>query len=166
MLFRSIPLCLIPLWDVELAVAEIRRNAARGVRAMTFSEIPTYLGLPSIHSGYWDPFFAVCQETGTVVNMHIGSSSQMPAASPDAPPAVQASLSFNNAMASMMDFLFSGVLVKFPTLKLAYSEGQMGWIPYALERADDVWEEHRAWGGVRDLIPEPPSTYYYRQMFC
>ncbi len=98
---------------------------------MTFSEIPTYLGLPSIHSGYWDPFFAACEETGTVVNMHIGSSSQMPAASPDAPPAVQASLSFNNAMASMTDFLFSGVLVKFPRLKLAYSEGQMGWIPYA-----------------------------------
>lgn len=66
----------------------------------------------------------------------------------------------------MMDFLFSGVLVKFPRLKLAYSEGQMGWIPYALERADDVWEEHRAWGGVKDLIPEPPSTYYYRQIFC
>src|SRR3954454_3729567 len=163
---RLIPLCLIPLWDIDLAVAEIHRNAARGVRAVTFSEIPTHLGLPSIHSGYWDPFFAACEETGTVVNMHIGSSSQMPAASPDAPPAVQASLSFNNAMASMMDFLFSGVLVKFPRLKLAYSEGQMGWIPYALERADDVWEEHRAWGGVKDLIPEPPSTYYYRQIFC
>lgn len=96
---RLIPLCLIPLWDVGLAVEEIRRNAARGVRAVTFSEIPTHLGLPSIHSGYWDPFFAACQDTGTVVNMHIGSSSQMPAASPDAPPAVQASLSFNNAMA-------------------------------------------------------------------
>ncbi|MFG2178858.1 amidohydrolase family protein [Streptomyces abikoensis] len=163
---RLIPLCLIPLWDVELAVAEIRRNAARGVRAVTFSEIPTYLGLPSIHSGYWDPFFAACEETGTVVCMHIGSSSQMPAASPDAPPAVQATLSFNNAMASMSDFLFSGVLVRFPRLRLAYSEGQMGWIPYALERADDVWREHRAWGGVRDLIPEPPSTYYYRQIYC
>ena len=47
------------------------------------------------------------------------------------------------------DFLFSGVLVRFPTLKLAYSEGQIGWLPYMLERADDVWREHRAWGGVR-----------------
>ena len=56
-------------------------------------------------------------------------------------------------MASMMDFLFSGVLVKFPALKLAYSEGQMGWIPYALERADDVWAEHRAWGGVARSDP-------------
>ncbi|MEV5507793.1 amidohydrolase family protein [Streptomyces orinoci] len=163
---RLIPLCLIPLWDVNLAVREIHRNAARGVRAVTFSEIPTHLGLPSIHSGYWDPFFAACQETRTVIAMHIGSSSQMPAASPDAPPAVQATLSFNNAMASLADFLFSGVLVRFPRLKLAYSEGQMGWIPYALERADDVWREHRAWGGVRDLIPEPPSRYYYRQVYC
>src|SRR5680860_596837 len=28
---RLIPLCLIPLWDVELAAAEVRRNAASGV---------------------------------------------------------------------------------------------------------------------------------------
>jgi hypothetical protein len=98
--------------------------------------------------------------------MHIGSSSKMPATSPDAPPAVQATLSFNNAMASMSDFLFSGVLVRFAGLKLAYSEGQMGWIPYIIERADDVWEEHRAWGGVRDTIPEPPSTYYRSHIYC
>ena len=38
-------------------------------------------------------------------------------------------------------------------------------MPYILERADDVWEEHRAWGGVKDIVPEPPSTYYYRQVF-
>ena len=68
-------------------------------------------------------------------------------------------------MASLTDFLFSGVLVRFPELKLAYSEGQIGWIPYILERADDVWHEHRAWGGVRDIVPEPPSTYYYRQVY-
>ena len=34
-----------------------------------------------------------------------------------------------------------------------------------LERADTVWEQHRAWAGVSDLVPEPPSTYYYRQIF-
>jgi predicted TIM-barrel fold metal-dependent hydrolase len=162
---RLVPLCLIPLWDVELAAAEVRRNAARGVRAVCFSEIAPNLGLPSIHSGYWDPFFAACEETHTVVCMHIGSSSRMPATSPDAPPAVQATLSFGNAMSSLTDFLFSGVLVRHPDLKLAYSEGQIGWIPYILERADDVWVEHRAWGGVRDIVPEPPSTYYYRHVY-
>ncbi|MCH2424526.1 MAG: amidohydrolase [Acidimicrobiales bacterium] len=160
-----IPLIIIPLWDAGLAADEVRRNAERGCHAVCFSEIAPNLGLPSIHTGYWDPFFAACQDTRTTVNMHIGSSSKMPAASPDAPPAVAASLSFNNAIASMSDFLFSGVLVRFPELTLAYSEGQIGWIPYILERADDVWKEHRAWGGVADTIPEPPSTYYYRQIY-
>ena len=162
---RLIPLPIIPLWDAELAAAEVRRNAARGARAVCFSEIPAVLGLPSIHTGDWDPFFAACAETRTVVCMHIGSSSKMPATSADAPVAVAATLSFGNAMSSLTDFLFSGVLVRFPDLKLAYSEGQIGWIPYILERADDVWLEHRAWGGVRDIVPEPPSTYYYRQVF-
>ncbi|HMF04364.1 MAG TPA: amidohydrolase family protein, partial [Acidimicrobiia bacterium] len=162
---RLIPLPIIPLWDAELAAAEVRRNAARGARAVCFSEIPAVLGLPSIHTGQWDPFFAACADTGTVVCMHIGSSSKMPATSGDAPVAVAATLSFGNAMSSLTDFLFSGVLVRFPTLKLAYSEGQIGWIPYILERADDVWLEHRAWGGVRDIVPDPPSTYYYRQVF-
>ena len=160
-----LPLIIIPLWDADLAAAEVRRNAERGCRAVCFSEIPPNLGLPSIHTGYWDPFFQACQDTETVVCMHIGSSSKMPAASPDAPPAVAASLSFNNAIASLSDFLFSGVLVRFPTLTLAYSEGQIGWLPYILERVDDVWREHRAWGGVADIVPEPPSTYYYRQVF-
>jgi len=162
---RLIPLTIIPLWDPQLAADEVRRNAARGVRAVCFSEIPPHLGLPSIHSGLWDPFFQACEETMTVVNMHIGSSSKMPATSADAPVAVAATLSFNNAMASLTDFLFSGVLVRFPTLRLAYSEGQIGWLPYVLERADAVWEDHRAWGGVAELVPEPPSTYFHRQVW-
>jgi predicted TIM-barrel fold metal-dependent hydrolase len=162
---RLVPLPIIPLWDADLAAAEVRRNAARGAHAVCFSEIAPNLGLPSVHTGYWDPFFAACAETHTVVCMHIGSSSKMPATSADAPAAVQATLSFGNAMGSLADFLFSGVLVRFPELRLAYSEGQIGWIPYILERADDVWVEHRAWGGVRDIVPEPPSTYYYRQVY-
>jgi predicted TIM-barrel fold metal-dependent hydrolase len=150
------------LWDAGLAAAEVRRNAERGVRAVCFSEIPPFLGLPSVHDpdGYWDPFFAACSETRTVVNMHIGSSSKMPSTSADAPPAVGSTLTHTNATFSLVDFLFSGVLVRFPELKLAYSEGQIGWIPYILERADKVWEENRGWGGVADKVPNPPSTYF------
>ena len=143
---RLIPLCIVPLWDVDLAAEEVRRNAARGVTAVAFSEITAKLGLPSLHSGYWEPFFDACDETDTLVCMHIGSSSQMPATSADAPTAVGATLSFGNAMSSLSDFLFSGVLVRHPKLRLAYSEGQIGWMPYILERADDVWLQHRGVG--------------------
>ncbi len=163
---RLVPLCLIPLWDAGLAAAEVRRNAARGVRAVCFSEIPPFLGLPSVHDKdrYWDPFFAACDETGTVINMHIGSSSKMPSTSSDAPPAVGSTLTFMNACMSLVDWLMCGVLVRFDNLKLAYSEGQIGWIPYVLERADAVWDQNRAWGGV-DQIPEPPSRYFHDHIY-
>ena len=78
----NIPLCLIPLWDVELAAAETQRNADRGVRAIAFSELPHHLKLPTIHSGYWDPLWQVCNDNGVTVCMHIGSSSTTPLASP------------------------------------------------------------------------------------
>jgi predicted TIM-barrel fold metal-dependent hydrolase len=161
---RLIPLCIVPLWDVHLAVAEVRRNAARGVRAVAFSELPAYLDLPSLHSRYWDPFFAACEETGTVIAMHIGSGTKTPQTSADAPGAVGGTIIFGNSVASMTDFLFSGVLHRYPNLKLLYAEAQIGWIPYLLERIDDVWETHRGWARGQDNCPEPPSTYYYRQI--
>jgi len=162
---RLIPLGIVPLWDAHLAAAEVRRNAARGFRAIAFSEIPSHLGLPSIHSGYWDPMFEACHETRTTVCMHIGSSSRMPATSEDAPIAVTATLTFNNAMGSLADYLFSGLFAKYPNLRVAYSEGQIGWIPYVLERADDVWATHDGWMHTRKRVPEPPSTYFADHVF-
>jgi len=161
---RLIPLGIIPLWDPHLAAEEVRRNAERGFRAVCFSELPYHLGLPTIHSGHWEPFFSTCAETGTVVAMHIGSSSKMPAASPDAPPSVSATLAFGNAMTSLIDFLMSGLLVRMPDLKLLYAESQIGWIPYALQRVDQVWEDNQAWAQTKH-IPEPPSTYYHRSVY-
>lgn len=161
---RLVPLCLVPLWDPVLAAAEVERNAARGVRAVAFSEIPAYLGLPSIHSGAWDPFLAACDATGTLVCLHIGSGSKMPSTSPDAPLGVTVTIGFGNCMNSLADWLFSGKLKQFPNLRLQFAESQIGWIPYLLERADDVWTQHRAWVTDGGVIDEPPSTYYHRQV--
>jgi predicted TIM-barrel fold metal-dependent hydrolase len=164
---RLIPLPVIQLWDATLAAAEIRRNAERGGHAVAFTEIPPFLGLPSVHDpdGYWDPFFDACAETDTVVCMHIGSSSKMPSTSGDAPPAVGSTLTYMNAAMSLTDYLMSGVFEKFPKLRIAYSEGQIGWIPYILERADAVWDQNRAWGGVREIVKRPPSQYYHEHVF-
>ena len=161
---RLVPLCLVPLWDPALAAAEVERNAARGVRAVAFSEIPAYLGLPSIHSGEWDPFFAACEATGTVLCLHIGSGTKMPSTSPDAPLGVPVTIGFGNCINSLADWPFSGKLAQFPGLRLMYAESQIGWIPYLLERADDVWKQHRAWVSTGVALAEPPSTYYYRQV--
>ncbi|MFE0358910.1 amidohydrolase family protein [Streptomyces nigra] len=161
---RHIPLPVVPLWDPVLAAAEVRRNAARGARAVTFSEIVGHLGFPSIHDGNWDPFFAACQETGTVICMHIGSSSKMMPMPPGAPDVVATTLQFSNSYASMADFIFSGVLDRFPDLKLAYSEGQAGWLPYAMERMDHAYTHH-TWGHGEVKMQELPSTYIRRNVY-
>src|SRR5580700_2544780 len=164
---RLIPLCLIPLWDPHLAAAEVRRNAARGVRAVCFSEQPPLLGLPSIHSEdrHWDPFVRACDETGTVICMHSGSGSKMPSTSPDAPPAVSSALTHELGEQGLADWLFSGLLVRFPNVRITFSEDQVGWIPYLLCRADRIWRHNRGWADVSSLIPEPPSTYYWGRVF-
>jgi predicted TIM-barrel fold metal-dependent hydrolase len=161
---RLIPLTMIPLWDPVMAADEIQRSAAKGSHAVAFSENPHPLGLPSIHSGHWDPFFAACQDTDTVVCMHIGSSSRMPATSPDAPFIVSSTLTFQNAMGSMLDFIFSGTLERFPTLKIAYSEGQVGWMPYVIERADKLWAE-RSDNSFGTSLPHKPSSYIPGRIF-
>jgi predicted TIM-barrel fold metal-dependent hydrolase len=164
---RLIPLIIVQHWDAKLAAEEIRRNADRGCHAVTFSEIPPFLGFPSIHDkdGYWDPFLTACEETDTVINMHIGSSSKMPSTSADAPAAVGSTLTYMNAAMSLTDWLMSGVFERFPRLTIAYSEGQIGWIPYVLERADKVWADNRGWGGVADKVKRPPSEYYYEHIY-
>jgi predicted TIM-barrel fold metal-dependent hydrolase len=157
---RLIPLTIVPLWDARLAADEVRRCAAKGSFAVAFSENPHPLGLPSIHDKdrFWDPFFAACQETGTVVCMHIGSSSKMPSTSPDAPFIISSTLTFSNAMGSMLDFIFSGTLERFGELVIAYSEGQVGWMPYVLERADKLWAE-RSDNSFGTNLPNPPTSY-------
>lgn len=161
---RLIPLCVVPLWDVQLAVAEIQRNAARGVRAVAFSEIPAWLDYPSIHTDYWDPLLAACEETGSVICMHIGSGTRTVNTGPDAPTVVSANLIACNSISSMIDWIFSGKLDQFPRLKLLYAECQIGWIPYFIERADDTWETHQ-WAQGENRIPQPPSFYYRRNCF-
>jgi predicted TIM-barrel fold metal-dependent hydrolase len=157
---RLIPLTIIPLWDPALAAAEIRRCAAKGSHAVAFTENPFHLGLPSVHdkSMFWEPFFAACEETDTVINMHIGSSSKMPSTSPDSPFIVSSTLTFQNAMGAMIDWIFAGIFARFPNLRIAFSEGQVGWVPYVVERADKLWEE-RGSVSIGSDLPNPPSTY-------
>ena len=165
---RLIPLTMIPLWDPELAATEIRRCADKGSHAITFPENPYPLGLPSIHdkSRHWDPVFQACEDTESTICMHIGSSSSMPTTSPDAPFIVSSTLTFSNAMGSMVDFIFSGTLERFKTLKLAYSEGQVGWMPYVMERADKLAAERVADDTFGTTLPHPPSSYVDRIYGC
>jgi predicted TIM-barrel fold metal-dependent hydrolase len=142
-----------------LAADEVRRCATKGSHAMAFSENPTRLKLPSIHSGHWDPLWVACEETDTVVNMHIGSSSTFALTSQDAPRAVILGLTHQGATHAFIDWLTSGLLERFPDLRIALSEGQVGWMPFLLERLDQVWRERPAYGDLAGKLSKAPSEY-------
>jgi predicted TIM-barrel fold metal-dependent hydrolase len=152
----------MPLWDVELAAAEIQRNADRGVRAFCFTELPHHLKLPTIHSGGWDKVFQVCNDTGVTLCMHIGSSSTNPAGVARHAGGVGGTLRSTTRWRRWPTGC-SRQLIEFPKLKLAHSEGQIGWIPCALERADTVGQARRV-AALEGRIPNPPSTYYYAHL--
>jgi predicted TIM-barrel fold metal-dependent hydrolase len=160
---RFIPLSLPPLWDPQLMAEEVRRMAAKGCHAVTFSENPEKLGYPSLHSEHWDPFWTACSDEGTVVCLHIGSSSQLVITSVEAPIDVMITLQPINIVQAAADLLWSRVLRSFPALKIALSEGGIGWIPYFLERADYVYQHHKAWTG-QDFGDQLPSQLFRERM--
>jgi predicted TIM-barrel fold metal-dependent hydrolase len=164
---RLIPLTLVPLWDVGLAAAEVRRCADRGSHAVAFCESPSALGLPSIHTGEWEPFFAACAETETVINMHIGSSSTFAMTSPGAPSIALVALTSENSVHALVDWLLCGALARHPSLKIALSESQVGWMPFILERLDSAWRRSRSYDpSIYQQVPEPPSSYLPGRVFA
>jgi len=144
---RFIPLIIIPLWDPPAAAKEMERCAAKGATSFAFSENPEPLGLPTIHDPkrYWDPVMAAANDLGMVVSMHVGSSSTMPVISSDAPGLANLTFGAVRAAGTMIAWLFSDMFERFPDLKIALSEGNIGWMPYFIERAEQVIDKQRHW---------------------
>src|SRR6476661_5548296 len=163
---RFIPCGIVPLFDPDAAAVEVHRLAAKGVHAITFSENPAGLGMPSIHSGAWDPLFAACSDTGTVLCCHVGSSSKSATTSPDAPPPVAMSLSSVMAIYTLGDLLWSDLWQRFPDLRFALTEGDIGWIPYFLQRAEHSLARHNGW--MRHEAPQglSPSELFRERILC
>jgi predicted TIM-barrel fold metal-dependent hydrolase len=162
---RQIPLAMTPYWDVDATVAEINRVAAKGAKSITFPELPDRLGLPSWHSDHWDPILAAASEAALPLSLHFGSGG-VPQTSPEAMGenlTVGISLFGLNSVTATAELLLSPVFHKFPNLKVALSEGGIGWIPYIVERIDYVWERHRWYNAVNRNVR--PSDLFKDHLF-
>jgi predicted TIM-barrel fold metal-dependent hydrolase len=132
---RIVPLGITWLRDAELGAQEIRRNADRGFTAVTLPELPYLLDLQSLHTGWWDPVLAACEETETVICLHIGSSGPVIPIDPAAPTlGIGATLFQVESYVACSEWIWSGVFLRFPTLKVAFSEGGIGWVPVMYDR--------------------------------
>jgi predicted TIM-barrel fold metal-dependent hydrolase len=161
---RIVPLGITYLADARTAADEIRRSAARGFRSVTFPERPHAIGLPSLWDReHWDPIIAACVETDTVISLHVGSAGlhEMPA---EAPRAQLASTLFGQlSLTACAEWLWSEYPRRYPSLKIALSEGGIGWVAMLLDRLDYI-VDHSSYGAGWS---ERPSDVLKRNFwFC
>jgi predicted TIM-barrel fold metal-dependent hydrolase len=139
---RIIPLQVPWLHDVEIGAREIRRNAERGFKVVTFVDNPQALGYPAFWDGYWDPFFAACEETDTIVSCHIGASGTSTAGFDVSRldmarvGAIATATTIVQGITTAVAFLYGGVCTRFPNLKITLAESGASWVPALLDRLE------------------------------
>jgi predicted TIM-barrel fold metal-dependent hydrolase len=146
---RFIPLGIVPMWDPELAAAEAHRIAKKGARGISLLETPHANGYPSYLSGWWDPVLKAIADENMVACLHIGAGFEVIKRAPEAPIDHLIVLATQISTICAQDLLFGGIFKKFPTLKVALSEGGIGWIPFYFDRIDrhyrnQTWLHHEA----------------------
>jgi predicted TIM-barrel fold metal-dependent hydrolase len=144
---RFIPLCIVPMWDVDLAVEEVHRVGKKGCRSISFLETPHVQGYPSFLSGYWDPMLAAISDENMVLSLHIGAGFDVIKRAPEAPVDHLMVLACQISAITAQDLLFGPTLRRFPDLRVALSEGGIGWIPFYFDRIDrhyvnQAWLHH------------------------
>jgi len=155
---RFIPLAIGPVWDMDEMVAEVRRVAAKGARAISMPELPHVQGLPTYQSDYWDPFWTVVSDEDIVVCLHIGQGLDAIDMGPDLAMDNYMVLSTQVSVLCVQDLLWGPAMRKYPNLKIAFSEGGIGWIPFLMDRVDRHYVNQR-WLG-QDFGTKMPSEVF------
>lgn len=157
---RFIPLCIVPMWDVELAAQEVRRVGAKGCRSISFLEMPHVSGYPSFLSGYWDPMMQAICDTNQVLSLHIGAGFAVINRPAEAPVDHLMVLACQISAITAQDLLFGPTLRRFPSLRVALSEGGIGWIPFYFDRIDRHFDNQKWLHDADDFGGKKPSEVF------
>lgn len=107
-----------------------------------------------------DPLWAVLEERGIPLHIHVSLNDTMPGAHTTRVPG---DLRIFDISTRVLQFVWSGVLERFPALQLGLIEVDCGWVPYLKEQLDDRYRRLRLAETLN--LPEPPSRYIERNMF-
>jgi predicted TIM-barrel fold metal-dependent hydrolase len=142
---RIFPMALVPWWNIDACAREVERAHELGLRGVVMCSDPDSVGLPDLADPAWDPFWDVCGELGMPVNFHIGASQtsfnmfgRASWGSMDMAERLalgSTTLFFENARV-LGNLLYSGILERFPKVKVVSVESGIGWIPFVLEALD------------------------------
>jgi predicted TIM-barrel fold metal-dependent hydrolase len=144
----------LPYWDKALLDKETRRIIDLGVRGIVMPDRPERIGAPAFVgkdgqvASFWAEFFDTCSATGTPINFHLNSAL-------DANSAIWDNLGFDQRLpihamlhhmgcaATLANFIVSGILDRYPKLKIGLIESGAGWVPFVLEAMEHQLDEFR-----------------------
>jgi uncharacterized protein len=162
----------LPYWNKDLLNKEVRRIVDLGIRGIVMPDRPErlssgFLGADGKISPFWEEVFEVCNATGVPMNFHLNAAL-------DADSAIWDNLGFDQRLpihamlhhmgtcATMANFMVSGLLDKYPRLKVGLIESGAGWAPFVLEALTHQLEEFRT-AENRGLELTPKE--YFRRHF-
>jgi len=169
---RLIPVGIVPMESVETAVNEIKRMAAKGIRS---GLIPPEPGRGRFwNDPQFEPIWQAMNDHNMVISLHLGVQAgiKLPAYLPTAQDVPPGSAETMSTLARMLmavpvaTLLWSGIFDRYPEIKLAAVETDVGWLAYIKQRAEWVyknfpWRWHR-----KPNLQNPPGYYFGRNLFA
>jgi predicted TIM-barrel fold metal-dependent hydrolase len=170
---RLLPMAILPAWDVDACVAEAQRAKGLGLRGVNITSDPQDQGGPDLANRAWDPLWEVCQDLELPVHFHIGASLTTmtffgnypwPSHDDDTQLAIGGTLLFIGNGRVVVNIICSGMLERYPGLKVVSVESGAGWVPFILEALDYEMAENAP--KLRESLSLSPSGYFKRQIYA
>jgi predicted TIM-barrel fold metal-dependent hydrolase len=161
---RLFPAYQVPLLDIDYAVAQVQGLAARGARAVHIPTFPSEVGLPEYHDERYAPLWAAISDADMSISQHLGlvqSLYELLRRDPTPQKAIFTSQPVFRLAETIGFWILTGVLARFPKLKIVLVEPSLGWVPFYLDQLDKMA------AGAYDFpgLDEKPSFYFRRQMY-
>jgi predicted TIM-barrel fold metal-dependent hydrolase len=143
---RLVPAALVPMLDIDDAVAEVRHAAEIGLHCVS---VPA--GQPpnreDLNHPEWDPLWSACEETGMIVGIHIGTqgTDQSTAFRGRGGALMNFVESLRDGQYAAMKLVASGVFDRCPDLKVLVSESGATWVPYMADKLTEGYRQHSMW---------------------
>jgi predicted TIM-barrel fold metal-dependent hydrolase len=156
---------MVSVHTIENAVAETRRTIDElGFRSVLIR--PNLVHGRNWYDPYYEPLWSLIEELDVPLTFHEGIGATLPHSGD----CFRGNLFLHHVachpmemMLATMSFCGGGILEKHPKMRVAFLEGNVGWLPWLLDRLDEHYEIQ--YGVNRVMLPHKPSEYFKRQCY-